>query len=130
MIKESERRDFYLRAFWFAMTIALIAGAVVMFENRNSDRILASTQRANSVLNETVASYPETRPAFEALLKCINKKFLTIEKNDDEDDFYRPRQVCPQYAQAIEPLQATPMGMRELQLAYQKFIGGLKAGLS
>ena len=130
MIKESERRDFYFRAFWFAMTIALVAGAVVMFENRNANRILASSRRSKQVLQSTVDSYPDTRPVFEALMKCIDRKYLTIEKDEDEEDYYRPRQVCPRYAAAIEVIQSTPMGMRELQLAYQKFIIGMKAGLS
>ena len=126
---KTNRTENVLRLFWFVLAFGLVAGAVALFEARNADRDLVLSEKGQRILNETNELHPDTKEAMEALMQCIRKNLLKIDKSVDEDDLNRPRQVCPKYATALEATHPSPMGMRELELAYRHLILGLKANL-
>ena len=123
------RPDRLLRVFWFLLGLGGLVGLVVMFEARNADRDLAISQKGQQILAETIEAHPSATEAMQALMRCIGNKYLKVDKSSDEDDINRPRQVCPKYANALEATHPSPMGMRELELAYRQLILGIKASL-
>jgi len=129
MALSTTQRDNLLRGFWFVLTMVLIAGTVALFESRNAERDIAITAHAKEVLDDTLEAYPGTADAINALMQCIQKKNMRVEKSTREDDLNRPRQACPKYATALEATHPSPMGMRELELAYGMLITGLKSKL-
>lgn len=122
-------RESYLRLFWFLLAFSLIAGTVALFETRNADRDMAISERGKKIYSETIEAHPDAKDAMQALMQCIQKKYLKIDKTMDEEDINRPRQVCPRYAQALEATHPSPVGMKELELAYSQLIIGLKERL-
>lgn len=126
MALSEAKRNSYLRLFWFLLALGMMAGTVVLFESRNADRDLAISEKGQQLLAATINSHPGAAEAMNTLMQCIQKKFLKIDKTTDENDINRPRQVCPKYRVVLEATQASPMGMRELELAYNQLISGLK----
>ena len=120
------RKESYLRLFWFLLAFSLIVGTVALFETRNADRDLAISKQGQKIYTETIEAHPDTKEAIQALMQCIQKKYLKVDKTTDEEDINRPRQVCPRYAEALEATHPSPMGMKELELAYRQLIIGLK----
>lgn len=118
-----------MRVFWFLLGLGGLLGLVVLFEARDRDRDLAVSKKGEKILADTVEAHPGTTQAMQALMRCIAKNDLKIDKTSDEDDFNRPRQACPKYAAALETTHPSPMGMRELELAYRQLILGIKASL-
>jgi hypothetical protein len=123
------RPDRLLRVFWFVLGLGGLVGLVVMFEARNADRDLAISKKGQQILAETIEAQPSATEAMQALMRCIGNNYLKVDKTSDEDDFNRPRQVCPKYGAALEATHPSPMGMRELALAYRQLILGIKASL-
>lgn len=121
--------DKFLRLFWLVLPIILIAGTVGLYESRNAERDLAISEHARRVLDDTLETYPSSEDAMKALMQCIQKKLMRIEKSTRTDDLNRPRQICPKYATALEATHPSPMGMRELELAYGMLISGLQSKL-
>ena len=103
--------------------------AVALFEAREDSRALVFTKKSADVLTSTIKDHPASREALEAVMFCIGKGYLKIDKNMDEEDINRPRQVCPKYAKILEATHPSPMGMHNLGEAYAQLISGLKGTL-
>jgi hypothetical protein len=129
MALSNTQKDSLLRGFWFILAMVLIAGTVALFESRNAERDIAISDHAKQVLDDTLEAYPSSTVAMNALMQCIQKKGMRVEKSTRDDDLNRPRQVCPKYGTALEATHPSPMGMRELELAYSMLITGLKSKL-
>ncbi len=129
MQRPSNRRDNFLRLFWFLLTFAAIAGSVALFDARNANRDMVISERGIQLMNATIAAHPESKEAIQVLMQCIRKGLMRIDKNTDEEDFNRPRQDCPKYNTVLEATYPSPMGMYNLGQAYTQLIVGLKANL-
>lgn len=129
MKPKTNRTENALRLFWFVLACGLVAGAIALFEARNADRDLVLSEKGKRILDETIQLYPDTKDAMESLMQCVRKNLLKIDQTADEDDLNRPRQVCPKYAASLEATHPSPIGMREMELAYRHLILGLKANL-
>lgn len=118
-----------LNAFWLGMTVLIILGTFVLFEIRHADRNMVVSQYANTLLETTLDDHPDSAEVIQALMACIQKKILIIDKNFDEKDINRPRKLCPKYAVLLEATHPSPIGMQDMQVAFKKIILGLKAKL-
>jgi hypothetical protein len=122
-------RELVLQCFWFGLLIIIVGGTVVLFDLRNADRNLAVSTYGTNLLEATIEEHPDSAEAIQALMLCIQKKTVKMDPGFDEKDINRPRLVCPKYGALLEATHPSPMGMRDLELAYKKIILGLKAKL-
>lgn len=127
--RKSTRQENLLRTFWVLLTFASLAIAVALFDAREDSRALALKRRMQQLHEETVKDYPDAKDALDAMMTCIGKGQLKIDRGFNEEDLNRPRQQCPKYNAAVEALHPSPMGMHSLSLAYAKLVEGLKANL-
>ena len=127
--RKNTRQETLLRTFWVLLTFVMLGVAVALFEAREDSRALVFTKKSADVLTSTIKDHPASREALEAVMFCIGKGYLKIDKNMDEEDINRPRQVCPKYAKILEATHPSPMGMHNLGEAYAQLISGLKGTL-
>lgn len=127
--RKPARTENLLRTFWVILTFVMLGVAVTLFEAREDSRALVFSKKSTETLDATVRKYPGARTALEAVMFCVGKGYLKIDKGFDEEDVNRPRQVCPPYAKALEATHPSPIGMHELSEAYGALITGLKANL-
>jgi hypothetical protein len=127
--RKHTRQENLLRTFWVLLTFVMLGVAVALFEAREDSRALVFSKKSATVLADAIKDHPSSREALEAIMFCIGKGYLNVDKNMDEEDINRPRQVCPKYAKILEATQPSPIGMHNLSDAYAQLITGLKATL-
>lgn len=127
--RSKNQSDFVQRAFWGLLALFLLVGMIAAFQMRSQERDALRGKAAQEVFDNTLAFHPKSEPAMKELISCIKKQHFKITQYLELDDFFRPREVCPRYAELADAQAASPMGMRELQTAYSYLIYNLRKGI-